>query len=190
MVHASGSHSRKFRGGAPGKGGSVYSARREARCMDRAMTRSRSGDAPSPTLAEQRQTRQRRIARMADNRNLISRTTLPTINGTESRPWRLYAAAWEIRYRGIAVSDASRSSPQARSTSSIFPPEYAASVEQVARLLKEKKVPTIQKCFTKPVSLGQFHLIACSAGLEYMGVEVAAVERSTWTNSGSPRFSR
>ncbi len=58
-----------------------------------------------------------------------------------------------------------------------FPPEYAASAEQVARLLKEKKVPTISEMFREARLAGQFRLIACSAGLEYMGVEAGAVER-------------
>lgn len=58
-----------------------------------------------------------------------------------------------------------------------FPPEYAASAEEVARLLKEKKVPTISEMFLDAKHVGAFRLIACSAGLEYMGVESAAVEK-------------
>jgi peroxiredoxin family protein len=59
-----------------------------------------------------------------------------------------------------------------------FPPEYAASAEQVARLLKEKKVPAISEMFQEARLVGKFRLIACSAGLEYMGVEADAVERN------------
>ena len=58
-----------------------------------------------------------------------------------------------------------------------FPPEYAASAEEVARLLKEKKVPAISEMFHEARLVGRFRLIACSAGLEYMGVEPGAVER-------------
>jgi len=57
-----------------------------------------------------------------------------------------------------------------------FPPEYAASAADVARLLKEKKVPTISDMFHDAKQVGQFRLIACSAGLEYMGVDGQAVE--------------
>ena len=58
-----------------------------------------------------------------------------------------------------------------------FPPEYAASAEEVARLLKEKKVPAISEMFHEARLVGRFRLIGCSAGLEYMGVEPGAVER-------------
>ena len=58
-----------------------------------------------------------------------------------------------------------------------FPPEYAASAEPVARLLKEKKVPTISEMFRESRLVGQFRVIACSAGLEYMDVDPGAVER-------------
>lgn len=52
-----------------------------------------------------------------------------------------------------------------------FPPEYAESAEEVARLLKEKKVPKISEMFQDAKHVGKFRLIACSAGLEYMGVD-------------------
>lgn len=67
-----------------------------------------------------------------------------------------------------------------------FPPEYAASAEQVARLLKEKKVPKISEMFHEARLVGQFRLIACSAGLEYMGVEGGAVERNVDEVLGLP----
>ena len=57
-----------------------------------------------------------------------------------------------------------------------FPPEYAASAEEVARLLKEKKVPKISEMFHDAKQVGHFRLIACSAGLEYMGVDGQVVE--------------
>jgi len=67
-----------------------------------------------------------------------------------------------------------------------FPPEYAASADQVGRLLKEKKVPTISDMFREARLVGQFRLIACSAGLEYMGVEADAVERNVDEVLGLP----
>ncbi|MBM4138262.1 MAG: hypothetical protein FJ244_02080 [Nitrospira sp.] len=57
-----------------------------------------------------------------------------------------------------------------------FPPEYAGSAEVVARLLKEKKIPKISEMFQDAKHVGKFRLIACSAGLEYMGIESQAVE--------------
>jgi len=57
-----------------------------------------------------------------------------------------------------------------------FPPEYAESAGDVARLLKEKKVPKISEMFQDARHVGKFRLIACSAGLEYMGVDSHAVE--------------
>ncbi|MDX2253386.1 MAG: hypothetical protein NW202_13955 [Nitrospira sp.] len=57
-----------------------------------------------------------------------------------------------------------------------FPPEYAGSAEEVARLLKDKNVPKISEMFQDAKHVGKFRLIACSAGLEYMGVESQAVE--------------
>ena len=67
-----------------------------------------------------------------------------------------------------------------------FPPEYAASAGDVARLLKEKKVPKISEMFQDAKQVGSFRLIACSAGLEYMGVESAAVEKNVDEVMGLP----
>ncbi|MBD0316258.1 MAG: hypothetical protein ICV75_06170 [Nitrospiraceae bacterium] len=67
-----------------------------------------------------------------------------------------------------------------------FPPEYAASSEEVTRLLKEKKVPKISEMFQDARLVGTFRVIACSAGLEYMGVDSAAVERSVDEVLGLP----
>lgn len=60
------------------------------------------------------------------------------------------------------------------------------SAEQVTRLLKEKKVPKISEMFQEARLVGHFRLIACSAGLEYMGVEAAAVERNVDDVMGLP----
>ena len=46
-----------------------------------------------------------------------------------------------------------------------FPPEYAASGEDVARLLKEKKVPKISEMLAEAKLVGTLRLIACSAAL-------------------------
>ena len=51
-----------------------------------------------------------------------------------------------------------------------FPPEYNAYTEDVSRLLKEKRIPAITQMFSDARQVGTFRLIACSAGLEYMGV--------------------
>jgi peroxiredoxin family protein len=67
-----------------------------------------------------------------------------------------------------------------------FPPEYAASADEVARLLKEKKVPKISEMFQDAKHVGTLRLIACSAGLEYMGVDSAAVERNVDEVLGLP----
>lgn len=67
-----------------------------------------------------------------------------------------------------------------------FPTEYAGSADEVARLLKEKKVPKISEMFQDAKHVGKFRLIACSAGLEYMGVDGQAVERSVDEVLGLP----
>lgn len=67
-----------------------------------------------------------------------------------------------------------------------FPPEYAASSADVARLLKEKKVPKISEMFHEAKLVGSFRVIACSAGLEYMGVDGAAVEKNVDEVMGLP----
>jgi peroxiredoxin family protein len=67
-----------------------------------------------------------------------------------------------------------------------FPPEYAESADQVTRLLQEKKVPKISEMFQEARLVGRFRLIACSAGLEYMGVESEAVEKNVDEVLGLP----
>ena len=67
-----------------------------------------------------------------------------------------------------------------------FPPEYATSADEVARLLIEKKVPKISEMFQDAKHIGKFRLIACSAGLEYMGVDSAVVEKNVDEVMGLP----
>jgi peroxiredoxin family protein len=67
-----------------------------------------------------------------------------------------------------------------------FPSEYASSAEVVARLLTEKKVPKISEMFQDAKCVGKLRLIACSAGLEYMGVDAGAVEKNVDEVLGLP----
>ena len=67
-----------------------------------------------------------------------------------------------------------------------FPPEYSESAEEVSRLLKEKKVPKISEMFNEARQVGHFRLVACSAGLEYMGVDGDAVAKNVDEVMGLP----
>ena len=67
-----------------------------------------------------------------------------------------------------------------------FPPEYAGSAEVVGRLLKEKQVPTISQMFEEAKLVGNVRIIACSAGLEYMGVDGEAVSKQVDEVMGLP----
>jgi peroxiredoxin family protein len=67
-----------------------------------------------------------------------------------------------------------------------FPPEYADSAEEVATLLKEKKVPRISEMFEEAKLVGKVRIIACSAGLEYMGVDGEAVAKRVDEVMGLP----
>ncbi len=67
-----------------------------------------------------------------------------------------------------------------------FPPEYAGSAEVVRRLLKEKQVPTISQMFEEAKLVGKVRIIACSAGLEYMGVDGEAVSKQVDEVMGLP----
>ena len=67
-----------------------------------------------------------------------------------------------------------------------FPPEYTAASQEVARLLKEKKVPKISEMLAEAKQVGKFRLIACSAGLEYMGVDGEAVSKQVDEVLGLP----
>ena len=58
-----------------------------------------------------------------------------------------------------------------------FSPECSASAETVGRLLKEKQVPTISQMFEVANLVGKVRIVACSAGLEYMGVDGEAVSK-------------
>lgn len=71
-----------------------------------------------------------------------------------------------------------------------FPPEYADSAEEVARLLKDKKVPRISEMFEEAKLVGKFRIIACSAGLEYMGVDGEAVAKKVDEVMGLPAIIR
>jgi peroxiredoxin family protein len=67
-----------------------------------------------------------------------------------------------------------------------FPPEYQAYSQDVARLLEEKKVPLISEMFDEAKKVGQFRLVACSAGLEYMGVDSESVANQVDEVMGLP----
>ena len=67
-----------------------------------------------------------------------------------------------------------------------FPPEYALSADEVTRLLREKKVPKISEMFQEAKVVGKFRVIACSAGLEYMGVDSDSVEKNVDEVMGLP----
>jgi peroxiredoxin family protein len=67
-----------------------------------------------------------------------------------------------------------------------FPPEYAAQAPEVARLIRERKVPLISDMFEDAKKVGQFKLVACSAGLEYMGVDTEAVTKGVDEVMGLP----
>ena len=58
--------------------------------------------------------------------------------------------------------------------------------EEVARLLKDKKVPKISEMFQEAKQVGQFRLVACSAGLEYMGVDQNTVAKNVDEVMGLP----
>lgn len=67
-----------------------------------------------------------------------------------------------------------------------FPPEYQRYHDEVAKLLAERKVPLISEMFEEARKVGTFRLIACSAGLEYMGVDADAVAEQVDEVMGLP----
>ena len=67
-----------------------------------------------------------------------------------------------------------------------FPPEYQAYHDEVSRLLSERKVPKISEMFEEARQVGKFRLVACSAGLEYMGVDAEAVAKQVDEVMGLP----
>ena len=67
-----------------------------------------------------------------------------------------------------------------------FPPEYQDQALDVARLIKERKVPLITEMFEEARKVGHFRLVACSAGLEYMGVDADTVAKGVDEVMGLP----
>jgi len=67
-----------------------------------------------------------------------------------------------------------------------FPLEYQSQAPTVARLLKERQVPSISEMFAEAKKVGNFRLIACSAGLEYMGVDPEKVATNVDEVMGLP----
>lgn len=67
-----------------------------------------------------------------------------------------------------------------------FPPEYDRYHDEVARLLAERKVPLISEMFEEGKKVGNLRLVACSAGLEYMGVDADAVAKQVDEVMGLP----
>jgi len=67
-----------------------------------------------------------------------------------------------------------------------FSPEYESAGHDVRRLLKDRKVPRISEMFQEARAVGDFRLIACSAGLEYMGVDAEAVTKQVDSVMGLP----
>ena len=67
-----------------------------------------------------------------------------------------------------------------------FPPEYECYHDEVARLLAERQVPLISEMFEEGKKVGKLRLIACSAGLEYMGVDAEAVAKQVDEVMGLP----
>ncbi len=67
-----------------------------------------------------------------------------------------------------------------------FPPEYARYQDEVARLLAERNVPLISEMLAEAKKVGRMRLIACSAGLEYMGVDADVVAQRVDEVMGLP----
>ena len=65
-----------------------------------------------------------------------------------------------------------------------FPPEYAESAESYP--VAQRKNVKISEMFQDAKQVGTLRLIACSAGLEYMGVDAGAVERNVDEVLGLP----
>ena len=67
-----------------------------------------------------------------------------------------------------------------------FSPEHQADGKKIAHLLKEKKVPKISEMFREAKQVGHFRVVACSAGLEYMGVDQDDVAKNVDEVMGLP----
>ena len=67
-----------------------------------------------------------------------------------------------------------------------FPPEYGSQAQEVAKLIKERNIPLITEMLDEARKVGQFRLVACSAGLEYMGVDSDVVAKNVDEVMGLP----
>ncbi|MGB0909909.1 MAG: hypothetical protein ACPGYT_06060 [Nitrospirales bacterium] len=67
-----------------------------------------------------------------------------------------------------------------------FPPEYEAQASEVAKLIKERNVPLITEMLEEARQVGRFRIVACSAGLEYMGVDADVVAKNVDEVMGLP----
>ncbi|MGB0911859.1 MAG: hypothetical protein ACPGYT_15980 [Nitrospirales bacterium] len=67
-----------------------------------------------------------------------------------------------------------------------FPPEYAGQSAEVAKLIKERNVPLITDMLDEAKKVGQCRVVACSAGLEYMGVNADVVAKHVDEVMGLP----
>ena len=67
-----------------------------------------------------------------------------------------------------------------------FPPEYESQAAEVAKLIKERNVPLITEMLEEARQVGQFRIVACSAGLEYMGVDSDVVAKNVDEVMGLP----
>ena len=67
-----------------------------------------------------------------------------------------------------------------------FPPEYDSQASEVAKLIKERNVPLITEMLEQARQVGQFRIVACSAGLEYMGVDSDVVAQNVDEVLGLP----
>ncbi len=67
-----------------------------------------------------------------------------------------------------------------------FPPEYESQAAEVAKLIKERNVPLITDMLDEAKKVGQFRVVACSAGLEYMGVDADVVAKHVDEVMGLP----
>ncbi len=67
-----------------------------------------------------------------------------------------------------------------------FPAEHQVDGKKIAHLLKEKKVPKISEMLKEAKQVGHCRVVACSAGLEYMGVDPDVVAKNVDEVMGLP----
>ncbi|BCA53004.1 peroxiredoxin [Nitrospira sp. KM1] len=67
-----------------------------------------------------------------------------------------------------------------------FPSDHVGSGDEIRALLRAKQVPSISEMFKDSKLVGDFQLVACSAGLEYMGVNGDTVTRLVDSVMGLP----